>query len=119
MLAGGTAVSAVLGTIRRRSTVNPVILFLHIARHGRDARASASESVPSQRGASPLRANVLRPVTEGNCVAARPGGEQLEVNDQSETQVNSIRPDGVASPLVIGEAQTRNRSRREARQAEG
>jgi hypothetical protein len=47
-------------------------------------------------------------------MAARPGGEQPEVNGQSETQasvplveVNSIRPDGVASPLVNGEAQTR------------
>jgi hypothetical protein len=31
-------------------------------------------------------------LTEGNCVAARRGGEQPEVNDQSVTQVNSIRP---------------------------
>jgi hypothetical protein len=69
--------------------------------------ASASESAPGQRGASPLRANVLRPVTEDNCVAARPGGEQSEVNGQSETQVNSIRPDVAASLLAKGEAQTR------------
>jgi hypothetical protein len=44
------------------------------------------------------------PVTEGNCVAERRGGEQLEVNDQSVTQVNSIRPAVVASLLVKGEA---------------
>ena len=44
-------------------------------------------------------------VTEGNCVAARRGGEQPEVNDQSVTQVNSIRPAVVASLLGNGEAQ--------------
>src|SRR4051812_1638212 len=73
--------------------------LLHVP-HGQDARVSAFESVPDQRGASPLRACVLRPVTESNCAAARPGGEQLEVNGQSETQVNSIRPVGVASLLT-------------------
>ena len=75
-----------------------------MAEHGLEARVSAFESVPDLRGASPLRACVLRPVTESNCVAARPGGEQPEVNDQSETQVNSIRPDGMANPLAKGEA---------------
>jgi hypothetical protein len=44
-------------------------------------------------------------VTEGNCVAERRGGEQPEVNDQSVTQVNSIRPTVVASLLATGEAQ--------------
>ena len=44
-------------------------------------------------------------VIEGNCVAARRGGEQPEVNDQSVTQVNSIRPAVVASLLGNGEAQ--------------
>jgi hypothetical protein len=44
-------------------------------------------------------------VTDGNCVAARRGGEQPEVNDQSVTQVNSIRPTVVASLLLTGEAQ--------------
>src|ERR1700687_4177345 len=47
----------------------------------------------------------LNIVTERNCVAARRGGEQREVNDQSVTQVNSIRPYVVASLLVNGEAQ--------------
>jgi hypothetical protein len=37
------------------------------------------------------------PVTNGNCVAARRGGEQPEVNDQPVTQVNPIRPTAVAS----------------------
>jgi hypothetical protein len=46
-----------------------------------------------------------RPVTDGNCVAARRGGEQPEVNDQSVTQVNSIRPSVVVSLRVNGEAQ--------------
>ncbi len=44
-------------------------------------------------------------VTESNCVAARRGGEQLEVNDQSVMQVNSIRRIVVASLLANGEAQ--------------
>jgi hypothetical protein len=44
------------------------------------------------------------PVTEGNCVAARRGGEQPEVNDESVTRGNSIRPTVVASPLGNGEA---------------
>jgi hypothetical protein len=44
-------------------------------------------------------------VTKSNCVAARRGGEQLEVNDQSVTQVNSIRLAVVASLLAKGEAQ--------------
>jgi hypothetical protein len=45
------------------------------------------------------------PVTNGNCVTARWGGEQPEVNDQSVTQVNSIRPAVAASLLGTGEAQ--------------
>jgi len=45
------------------------------------------------------------PETDGNCVAARRGGEQPEVNDQSVTHVNSIRPAVVASLLGKGEAQ--------------
>ena len=44
-------------------------------------------------------------VTEGNCVAARRGGEQPEVNDQSVTKVNSIRQTVVASLPASGEAQ--------------
>jgi hypothetical protein len=45
--------------------------------------ASAPESASSQRGASSLQANALRPVTECNCDAAMRGGEQQEVNDQT------------------------------------
>ena len=72
----------------------------------RQVGPSASVSVFGQRGASPFRAYALRPVTEGNCVAARRGGKQLEVNDQSVTQVNSIRPCQSASLLGNGEART-------------
>ncbi len=43
----------------------------------------APESARGQRGARPLQAYALRPVTECNCVAKRRGGEQQEVNDQS------------------------------------
>jgi hypothetical protein len=59
----------------------------------------ASASVFDQGGASPLQASAYRPVTDGNCVAARRGGEQPEVNDQSVTIVNSIRPYCAASLL--------------------
>ena len=44
---------------------------------------SAPESVRGQRGESPLQAYALRPETERNCVTARWGGEQREVNNQS------------------------------------
>src|SRR2546425_6474409 len=47
------------------------------------AWSCAPESARSQRGASPLQVNALRPVTECHCDAAMRGGEQQEVNDQS------------------------------------
>jgi hypothetical protein len=71
-----------------------------------ESRTSAFGSVFGRRGESPLQARALRPVTESNCVAARRGGKQLEVNEQSVTQVNSIRPCRPASLLVNGEART-------------
>jgi len=47
-------------------------------------------------------------VTESNCAGAiSPGGEQLEVNDQSVTTVNSIRSAVLASLLDKGEARSR------------
>ena len=57
-------------------------------------------------GESPLQVYVLRPVADRNCVAVRRGGEHREANGQSVTQVNSIRPDCLASLLGKGEAQT-------------
>jgi hypothetical protein len=36
-----------------------------------------------QKGESPFRVGTLRPVTKCYCVAARRGGKQQEVNDQS------------------------------------
>jgi hypothetical protein len=45
----------------------------------------APVSVLGQRGESPLQVDALRPVTERNCVLARGGGKQREVNDQSVT----------------------------------
>jgi len=76
------------------------------ARAGLKADARAPERAHGQRGGSPLQARTLRPVTDSNCVAARRGGEQLKVNDQSVTQVNSIRPYCAASLLGNGEART-------------
>ena len=69
-------------------------------------RPSAPVSVFGWKGVSPFQAYALRPVTESNCVLATGGGKQLEVNDQSVTFVNSIRPGRLASLLGNGEAQT-------------
>ena len=41
---------------------------------------------------------------EGNCVAARRGGEQPEAKAQTRTQVKPIRPSTMASQLASGEA---------------
>ena len=43
----------------------------------------APVSVFGRRGGSPLQVCALRPVTEGNCVAARRGGKQPEVKNRS------------------------------------
>ena len=48
-----------------------------------EAVASAPVSVFGQGSASLPQAYTLRPVTEGNCVLVRGGGEQLEVKEQS------------------------------------
>ena len=45
------------------------------------------------RGVSPLRACVLRPVTESYCVAVRRGGKLLEVKDWSVTRVLTDVPE--------------------------
>src|SRR5262245_38632669 len=47
---------------------------------------------------------VWSPVSEGNCVLERGGGEQPQLNAQSVTPVNSIRPAAPASPRLNGEA---------------
>ena len=70
-----------------------------------EGRPSAPVKVENRRGASPRREEVWLLVAEGNCVAARRGGEQPEANDPSVTQVNSIRPVTLASLLANGEAQ--------------
>jgi hypothetical protein len=54
------------------------------------------------RGCKSPRTRALGSETKGNCVAVRRGGEQLEVNRWSATEVNSIRPVSVASlPKVV------------------
>ena len=52
----------------------------------------------------PVRRLEFIPVANRNCVVARRGGEHREANDRSETSVNSIRPDVVASLQATGEA---------------
>ena len=56
----------------------------------RDAAPTAAETAAlvrlqacRDREVQVLTGLTLRPVTDCNCVAARPGGEQQEVNDQS------------------------------------
>src|SRR6266436_6743650 len=75
--------------------------------HGQDAHASATESARSQRGESPLQAYALRPVTESNCVAARRGGEQLEVKRPVRTIRNLFRPGIPDEPAGRGRNLTR------------
>jgi hypothetical protein len=78
-------------------------MFLKVP--GRETRPSAPVMVVNRRGASPRREEVWPFVAEGNCVAARRGGEQPEAKVSSVTIVNSIRPVVLASPLGKGEAQ--------------
>ena len=47
--------------------------------------ASAPVKAVDQEGESSFQVNVTNLKTESNCVLARGGGEQLEVNDQSVT----------------------------------
>ena len=58
------------------------------------------------RGESPRRVRALGPETESSCVAARRGGEQLEVNRRSATQVNPTRPASAASLLLVVKPRT-------------
>ena len=48
--------------------------------------ASAPVKAIDQEGESPFQANVTSLKYKGNCVAARQGGEQPELNDQSVTK---------------------------------
>ena len=73
--------------------------------HTRAACASAPVKFMYQRGASPRREEVWLLEAEGNCVAARRGGEQPEANGSSATQVNSIRPVIATSLLAKGEVE--------------
>jgi len=68
-----------------RQEPSAVIPLAGICAGGLPERAvpSAPESVLDQKGESPIQACALRPVTEGNCVAVRRGGEQPKVNHRS------------------------------------
>ena len=61
-------------------------------RYAAFGRYCAPASILGQRGESPLMADALRPLTVCNCVAARRGGEQQEVSNQSVAKANPIRP---------------------------
>lgn len=64
------------------------------------------------KGESPIPPEASKGrAAEGNCVAARPGGEQPEADLWSQTKVNPIRPDRVASLLGNGEACAREHDR--------
>ena len=55
------------------------------------SKPRAPVTVGDRRGGSPRRGVAWPPVPEGNCVAARRGGEQPEGKVSSATEVNSIR----------------------------
>jgi hypothetical protein len=61
-------------------------VFARVATTGQ-AGMSAPESVRGRRGGSPLQVYAHRPVTERNCVTAKWGGEQREVNNQSDPKM--------------------------------
>jgi hypothetical protein len=69
------------------------------------AVASANEVTmrTTSESLSPSEASHRRGA-EGNCVAARRGGEQPEAKPQTQTQVKPIRPPTMASQLANGEA---------------
>ena len=56
--------------------------------------ASAPVKAIELLGGSPNQGNRYHPVTKGNCVAARQGGEQLEVKEQSVMlcELDSAKP---------------------------
>ncbi len=58
--------------------------------------ASAPVKAIELLGGSPNQGNRYHPVTKSNCVAARQGGEQLEVNEQSVMlcELDSAKPVG-------------------------
>ena len=51
-----------------------------------NVQAGAPVKAFDQEGESPFQANVTSLNNKSNCVAARQGGEQLELNDQSVTK---------------------------------
>ena len=62
--------------------------------HSEGSRPAARAPVKAieQSGESPDQSIRYRSVAKGNRVFKRKGGEQLAANEQSVTQVNSIRP---------------------------
>src|SRR6266567_2131162 len=78
------------------------LISVHVTRPY-NGRSNAPEGASSQRGASPLQANALQPVTECNCDAAMRGGEQQEVKRPVRRMTNSIRPGQTTSLLDNGE----------------
>ena len=72
---------------------------------GRDARRQCvHETMTSMCESHNHPGGRNRGAVEGNCVAARRGGEQPETDRWSQTKVNSIRRSNRASLLAKGEA---------------
>ena len=70
---------------------------------GRSTPSSRLSGTPACRSFAYFVPETSKPT---NCVAARRGGEQLEVNRRSATQVNPIRPAGAASLLLVVKPRT-------------
>ena len=76
-----------------RGNVRPRESFGRVKAAPFGRRTRAPTKALDQQGVSPLPGCRYQPVSNsGNCVSERRGGEQSEENDQSVTQVNSIRP---------------------------
>ena len=98
------------GATRNQTPGIPVALSglngLMNANHGLTPVASAPVKAIELSGESPDQSIRYRSVAEGNCVFNRKGGKQPEANEQSVTQVNSIRPSLSGSELANREPLT-------------
>ena len=70
---------------------------MELGRRLESRRSCVHETMNSECASHLPRADRERGAVEGNCVAARRGGEQPETEGRSRTKVNSIRQDRRAS----------------------
>ncbi len=90
--------TGILGKMSSRQRTREIGLIRDkLIQLSRRPQEGALVSEHGQRGASPLQADVLRPVADRNCVVARRGGEHREANGLAslpscgEAQIGAIR----------------------------